>query len=67
MPDIRRSFSGKAAPFPSYIDLNFCQDDETVLKNPHKGWYWHYIDNGVDRPVPRMASPAGGSCRTERD
>lgn len=22
-------------------------DDKTVLKNPHKGWYWHYVDNGM--------------------
>ena len=27
------------------IDLKGLQDDETVLKNPHKGIYHHYIDN----------------------
>lgn len=27
-------------------DLREYQDDKTVLKNPHKGWYWHYIDGG---------------------
>ncbi len=29
------------------------RDDKTVLKNPHKGWYWHYYDNGVRRPLYR--------------
>ncbi len=27
-------------------DLRDYQDDKTVLTNPHKGWYWHYIDGG---------------------
>nr|MDD6335132.1 DUF4832 domain-containing protein [bacterium] len=26
------------------------QDDCTVLKNPHKGWYVHYVDNGLNNP-----------------
>lgn len=30
----------------TYHDLRDLQDDKTVLRNPHKGWYWHYIDNG---------------------
>ncbi|MBO4363319.1 MAG: DUF4832 domain-containing protein [Clostridia bacterium] len=29
-----------------FIDLRPLEDDKTVLKNPHKGWFWHYIDNG---------------------
>lgn len=29
-----------------FIDLRPFEDDKTVLKNPHKGWYWHFIDNG---------------------
>ncbi len=32
-----------------YISLKSIQDDKKVLKNPHKGWYWHYIDNGFIR------------------
>ena len=44
-----RPYSGKPERCFSYIDLDFCQDDKTVLKNPHKGWYWHYIDNGYGR------------------
>lgn len=32
-----------------YIDLRTLVDDKTVLKNPHKGWYMHYIDNGMRR------------------
>lgn len=27
-------------------DLRDYQDDKIVLNNPHKGWYWHYIDGG---------------------
>ena len=33
----------------SYIDLRNMADDKTVLKNPHKGWFYHYIDNGFGR------------------
>ncbi|MBO4869165.1 MAG: DUF4832 domain-containing protein [Clostridia bacterium] len=29
-----------------FIDLRPFADDKTVLKNPHKGWFWHFIDNG---------------------
>ena len=49
MPAIMRPYSGKPIPFPNYIDLDKWQDDKTVLNNPHKGWYWHYIDNGYGR------------------
>lgn len=31
------------------VDLRGRQDDHTILRNPHKGWYWHYIDSGFDR------------------
>lgn len=31
----------------SYRDYRYLQDDKTVLKNPHKGFYWHFIDNGI--------------------
>ena len=36
-----------------YRDYRHLQDDKTVLKNPHKGWYWHFIDNGIQRPQYR--------------
>ena len=36
-----------------YIDLRHLIDDKTILKNPHKGWFWHYIDNGIGRPQYR--------------
>lgn len=26
------------------------RDDKTVLRNPHKGWYWHFYDNGMKNP-----------------
>lgn len=29
------------------IDLRSLADDKTVLHNPHKGWFWHYVDNGM--------------------
>lgn len=34
-------------------NLSHLIDDKTVLKNPHKGWYWHYYDNGFRRPLYR--------------
>ena len=36
-----------------HVDLRHMEDDKTVLKNPHKGWFWHYIDNGMERPAYR--------------
>ena len=32
-----------------YRDYKHLQDEYAVLDNPHKGWYWHYIDNGYSR------------------
>ncbi|MBR6765564.1 MAG: DUF4832 domain-containing protein [Clostridia bacterium] len=32
-----------------YFDLSPYEDKTTVLKNPHKGWFWHFIDNGYGR------------------
>lgn len=40
-------------------NLQRLRDDKTVLKNPHKGWYWHYFDNGVRRPLYRDKLPEG--------
>ena len=42
-----------------YRDLRRFADDKTVLTNPHKGWYLHFIDNGVTRPTYRnsVSSP----------
>ena len=31
------------------IDFKADWDTKRVLKNPHKGWYHHLIDNGVDK------------------
>lgn len=36
-----------------YIDLRTREDDKTIIKNPHQGWYIHYIDNGVNRKYYR--------------
>ena len=37
----------------AYVDLRRYEDDVTVLSNPHKGWFWHYVDNGFSRPAYR--------------
>ncbi len=29
-----------------FTDLRPFADDKTVIRNPHKGWFWHFIDNG---------------------
>lgn len=34
------------------IDLKPFHDSQTVLNNPHKGWYHHYFDNGIDNYLP---------------
>ncbi|HOD92757.1 MAG TPA: DUF4832 domain-containing protein [Clostridia bacterium] len=34
---------------PGYISLHQLEDDKRIIKNPHKGWYWHYIDNSFKR------------------
>ena len=42
-----------------YRDMRKFVDDRTVLDNPHKGWYLHFIDNGVRRKEYRddISSP----------
>jgi len=40
-------------PTRNMVDLRALADDKTVLKNPHKGWFWHYIDNGCGAPIYR--------------
>ena len=32
-----------------YHDLRNWVDDKRILENPNKGWYYHYIDNGMSR------------------
>lgn len=49
MPRINRPYSGEQMPCENYISLESWQDDRTILRNPHKGWYWHFIDNGYGR------------------
>jgi hypothetical protein len=38
------------------IDLRPLWDDRRVLRNPHKGWYHHYYDNGLKRYGASLAS-----------
>lgn len=42
-----------------YVDLRTLVDDKTVLKNPHKGWFIHYVDNGFRRPAYRDGCEKG--------
>lgn len=37
-----------------FRDLRVLADDRRILRNPHKGWYWHYIDNGYLRANYRV-------------
>lgn len=39
--------------FNGFVDLRPFADDKTVLRNPHKGWFWHFIDNGLRGPLYR--------------
>ena len=48
------SFIGRYSASEYYRDYRYLQDDKIVLKNPHKGWYWHFIDNGFMRPNYRQ-------------
>ncbi|MBO4931163.1 MAG: hypothetical protein J6I42_03175 [Clostridia bacterium] len=54
-PEPTTAYATGFAPFdrtsvsPDYRDLRPFQDDRRILRNPHKGWYWHYIDNGYPR------------------
>ncbi|MBO4327074.1 MAG: DUF4832 domain-containing protein [Clostridia bacterium] len=42
-----------------FIDLLPVTDDKRVLKNPHKGWFWHFIDNGNRGPLYRDRNKPG--------
>ncbi len=46
-------------PLPhGHVDLRHILDDKRILKNPHKGWYIHYVDNGFVRKFYRDGIPA---------
>lgn len=32
----------------NYVDLESLYDESKLCQNPHKGWYLHYYDNGLD-------------------
>lgn len=42
-----------------YYDFKCLADDKTVLANPHKGWYYHYVDNGLQSAKYRDLLPEG--------
>jgi len=48
--EVKKKFiSGVYDTSKYWRDYKYLQDETAVLKNPHKGWYWHYIDNGCSR------------------
>lgn len=53
MPINSKNLFDKVSVSDSYVDLRHLADDKTVLENPHKGWYYHFVDNGLKRPVYR--------------
>lgn len=46
-----------------YHDLRPLHDDKTVLDNPHKGWYLHYVDNGMRFPRYRNTLREGDDLK----
>lgn len=48
----------------TYHDLRHLADDKTVLENPHKGWYYHFIDNSCRRPAYRDRLTEGEGLKT---
>jgi len=53
MPLNTANLREKVSLSPSYRDLRHLADDKTVLENPHKGWYYHFVDNSLKRPKYR--------------
>ena len=45
-------------------NLDSVADDKRVLKNPHKGWYWHFVDNGMRNGLFRDKTPDGETYKT---
>lgn len=47
-----------------YRDYRYLADNIKVLKNPHKGWYWHYVDQSTRTNFNyRKDHPAGDYCK----
>ncbi len=42
-------------------DLRPLWNDRRVLRNPHKGWYLHYYDNGLKRYGSVVVQPELGA------
>ncbi len=62
MSAVDNAFFDLAHPSPDYRDFRALADDKKVLRNPHKGWYWHYIDNGYGRDNYRAAHDPADHC-----
>ena len=59
MPKIPRTVHDDPYGLKNYTDLRDWQDDIRILRNPHKGWYWHFIDNGMGRGAYRDQNEPG--------
>ena len=46
--------------FGEVIDLQPYWDSSLVLRNPDKGWYHHYYDNGIDNEPPVLIYTING-------
>lgn len=60
---MKTEFFDIASTSPHYLDLRASQDDKRILRNPHKGWGVHYIDNGIERPIYRNTIAEGDTLR----
>lgn len=43
------TYACSTTPTPQKVDFKPQWDTIRVLKNPHKGWYHHLLDNGIDK------------------
>jgi hypothetical protein len=57
--EVKMFFLDTANYSPFFVDLRPTQDDKKILRNPHKGWSIHYIDNGIARPFYRDSIAEG--------
>lgn len=59
---IEKGILTKKSNSPHYHEFRSIQDDKRILRNPHKGWYWHYIDNGYGRDNYRVEHDPADHC-----
>ena len=65
MPLNHESKSEVVSVSKSYRDLRHLRDDKTVLENPHKGWFYHHVDNSMRHPIYRDRVECGARFSTK--